>query len=133
MRKFLATRKASGKLRRRKSAPSVHESTLVCFYPRALPAAFARGSCADADSIAQADPNSLEKKRGFGFPETFSNTQTFTDAKGFTIPCIHVLPETVRHTETFSDAKAISDTEAISDAETDAGDEAGRRAGHRRG
>ncbi|MEY2558255.1 MAG: hypothetical protein QOE34_1680 [Verrucomicrobiota bacterium] len=103
MRKFLATRKASAKLRRRKSAPSVHESTLVCFYPRALRAAFERGSCADADSIAQADPNSLEKKRGFGFPETFS------------------------------DAKAISDTETLTDAETDSGDEAGRRAGHRRG
>jgi hypothetical protein len=74
MRKFLATRKASAKLRRRKSAPSVHESTLVCFYPRALPAAFERGSCADADSIAQTDADSIEEKRRFGFAETFSNT-----------------------------------------------------------
>ncbi|HMG06721.1 MAG TPA: hypothetical protein VK581_14780 [Chthoniobacterales bacterium] len=64
MRKFLATRNASAKVPPRESAPSVHETTLVCLSSRSLLAARRRCGRAISHPNAQTFTVALEETDG---------------------------------------------------------------------
>jgi hypothetical protein len=105
MRKFLATRNASAKVPPRESAPSVHETTLVCLSPRSLLAARRRGR-ALSDRVPQAFTVALE--------ETDSVPAREADAIAIAFAQAGIVTEARTNSQALSDAEAFAHTDADS-------------------
>ena len=125
MRKFLATRKPSAKVRPQEIGSSVHEITLVCFQSRALPAAWecARRAVADPFAIAVKQPDTSTV--ALALANALANAITHTVAGALANAFPNALANTITHTitdthtitETVADPEAFPNTQTYSSAE----------------